>query len=124
MVHDVWYMKNPLTSGGKLDTKFKSGAEWRGNAKGRPPGSTSFKVFAQEYLLSLPDEEKAERLRKLADEDFFALWRMAEGNPHSTEDVKHTIAPQPIMKLGQVDSSPVELPSADHEMPPMQGASS
>lgn len=49
-----------------------------GNPGGRPKGSKSLKVFAREYLESLPDEEKIAYLATLPAE---IVWKMAEGNP-------------------------------------------
>lgn len=54
-----------------------------GNPNGRPPGK-SLKTFAREYLESLPDDEKVEYLKTLPAE---IVWKMAEGNPHNTEDI-------------------------------------
>ena len=55
-----------------------------GNPGGRPKGSKSLKTFVREYLESLPEEEKIEFLKTLPPE---IVWKMAEGNPHSTEDI-------------------------------------
>lgn len=49
-----------------------------GNPGGRPKGVKSLKVFAREYLESLPDEEKIEYMKTLPGE---LIWKMAEGNP-------------------------------------------
>jgi hypothetical protein len=95
---------NSVTSEEKQDRRklmphlFKPGQS--GNPAGRPPGSSSLKVFARDMLMEMPREEKLERLRKLSDEDFMGLWKMAEGNPHSTSDetVKHVI-PVPILAI-------------------------
>lgn len=54
-----------------------------GNPNGRPKGKT-LKEFAREYLESLPEDEKIEYLASLPTE---IVWRMAEGNPHQTEDI-------------------------------------
>lgn len=75
----------------KNDKKTKY--HWRfqpGNpgGPGRPKGSKSLKVFAREYLESLPDEDKIEYLKSLPEE---IVWKMAEGNPHSTEESKTDI---------------------------------
>ncbi len=67
-----------------------------GNPKGRPPGK-SLKTFAREYLESLPDEEKIEYLKTLPTE---IIWKMAEGNPHSTEDSTIEITlPTPLLHV-------------------------
>lgn len=49
-----------------------------GNPSGRPKGSKSMKVFAREYMESLPPEEKIKFMETLPSE---IIWRMAEGNP-------------------------------------------
>lgn len=49
-----------------------------GNPGGRPKGVKSLKVFAREYLESLPDDEKIEFLKSLPEE---LVWKMAEGMP-------------------------------------------
>jgi hypothetical protein len=53
------------------------------NPKGRPVGKT-LKEFAREMLLTMNDEEKIEYLRTLPKD---IVWRMAEGNPHQTQDM-------------------------------------
>ncbi len=65
-----------------------------GNPNGRPKGKT-LKEFAREYLESLPDDEKIEYLASLPTD---IVWKMAEGNPHSTEDSKLEITtPAPVL---------------------------
>ncbi len=65
-----------------------------GNPNGRPKGKT-LKEFAREYLESLPDDEKIEYLSSLPTE---IVWKMAEGNPHSTTDGKLEVSiPKPIL---------------------------
>ena len=54
-----------------------------GNPKGRPKGKT-MKEFAREFLMSMDKEAKEEWLKKLSSE---VVWKMAEGNPHNSEDV-------------------------------------
>lgn len=68
-----------------------------GNPGGRPKGSKSLKTFAREYLDILPEEEKVEFLKHLPPE---IVWRMAEGNPHSTEDITSGGKPLPAPILG------------------------
>ena len=65
-----------------------------GNLNGRPKGQT-LKEFAREYLLLLTPEKKLRFLRKIAPQE---LWKMAEGSPHSTEDITsgNKPLPQPI----------------------------
>lgn len=74
----------------------------KGNAGGgRPAGSTSLKTFARDFLMSLSEEDKVLYLSSVPAID---VWRMAEGNPHSTSDetVKHII-PTPIIDVVKVD---------------------
>lgn len=67
-----------------------------GNPNGRPKGKT-LKEFAREYLQSLPDDEKVEYLASLPTD---IVWKMAEGNPHSTEDHKVEVTlPAPIAPI-------------------------
>lgn len=53
------------------------------NPAGRPKGKT-MKEFAREFLMNMSDEEKSNWLKGLSPE---IIWRMSEGNPHSTSDV-------------------------------------
>lgn len=64
-----------------------------GNPGGRKKGSKSLKVFVREYLENLPDEEKIKYLQTV---DPNLVWRMWEGNPHSTNDVVVREPPKPI----------------------------
>lgn len=50
---------------------------------GRPKGKT-LKEFAREFLTSMDDEAKKEFLNSLSKD---VVWRMAEGNPHQTNDI-------------------------------------
>lgn len=95
------------------------------NPNGRPKGSVSLKEFAREYLLSVSDDEKTKFLNHLPPE---VIWKMAEGNPHNTEDVRHTVVPTPIveldiLKVSGVDNTVHVLPSADSETGVMLDAS-
>jgi hypothetical protein len=72
---------------------FKKGIS--GNPGGRPKGSKSMKQFAKEYLESLPDDEKLTYLEGLPKD---IIWKMAEGNPHSSTDSKVEVTlPSPIL---------------------------
>jgi len=53
------------------------------NPNGRPKGKT-LKEFARDLLMTMTDAEKKEYLKKLPPE---IVWRMAEGNPHQTQDM-------------------------------------
>ena len=53
------------------------------NPAGRPKGKT-LKEYAREYLMNLPDEEKMDYLSTLPKD---VVWKMAEGNPHNTQDL-------------------------------------
>lgn len=57
---------------------------------GRPKGKT-LKEFAREYLQSLPDDRKIEYLATLPED---IIWKMAEGNPDTKQDV--TVREKPI----------------------------
>lgn len=61
--------------------KFVKWVSW--NPWGRPKGSKSLKTFVREYLEDLPEEQKLEFLKTLPSE---IVWKMAEWNPHSTND--------------------------------------
>ena len=58
---------------------------------GRPKGKT-LKEFAREFLMSMDDDKKLEFLNSLAKD---IVWRMAEGNPHNTEDLTSGGKPLP-----------------------------
>jgi hypothetical protein len=62
--------------------KFVKGQS--GNPGGRPKGSKSLKTFAKEYLETLPEDEKVKFLAALPPE---IVWKMAEGNPHNSNDL-------------------------------------
>jgi len=65
-----------------------------GNPGGKKKGTKSLKTFAREYLENLPDEEKVAFLAALPEE---LVFRMAEGNPHSSSDAKVEVTlPKPI----------------------------
>ena len=66
----------------------------------------SLKEFARRYLLNLPEKEKQTFMKNLPAE---LIWKMAEGNPHSTVDETHKILPTPIMSFDEVPPAP-QLP--------------
>lgn len=77
-------MSEPLKTGIKRDEKGRIVAGSAAiNPAGRPPGPT-LKEFARRYLMTLSDEEKLAYLESLPRE---IVWKMAEGNPHNTQDV-------------------------------------
>jgi len=47
----------------KKDTKFKSGAEWTGNASGRPKGSISIKDKIRKHLENNPEKLEADPMK-------------------------------------------------------------
>ena len=61
---------------------------------GRTPGK-SLKEYSREYLAKMTEEERLNFLEGLPKVD---IWKMAEGSPHSTEDITsgNKPLPQPI----------------------------
>lgn len=84
-----------------------------GNPGGRRKGSKSLKAFAKEYLETLSEDEKIKFLECLPEA---LVWKMAEGNPHSTTDL--TSGDKPIPLLGIIknvsdnDSNSEDTPSS------------
>jgi hypothetical protein len=60
---------------------FKKGQS--GNPSGKKKGTVSLKTWAKKYLQTLSDEDKLTFMEGLPKE---IIWKMAEGNPHSTQD--------------------------------------
>ena len=60
--------------------QFKPGQS--GNPKGKKPGK-SLKEWVREKLLTMNEEERIVFLRGVPRD---IVWRMAEGNPHQTEE--------------------------------------
>lgn len=76
-----------------------------GNPLGRPKGKT-MKEWAKEYLQRMTDEERDEFMEGMPKE---TIWKMAEGNPHSTEDTKVEVTlPTPILKDVQLHNGNAE----------------
>lgn len=69
-----------------------------GNPGGRPKGSKSLKTYAQEYLLSLDDEEKLEFLKGLPKD---TIWEMAEGKAKQDNNTELTIKGPTIIRLDE-----------------------
>ena len=70
--------------------------KWQsGNPNGRPQWDT-LKEYARKWIMSLPDEEKKQKLAELP---FEIVWKMSEGNPHSTNDVVVREPPKPIADI-------------------------
>lgn len=65
-----------------------------GNPAGRPKGF-SLKEWTRERLARMTDEEREEFLIGLPKTE---IWKMSEGNPHSTEDSNIVVTlPKPIL---------------------------
>ena len=80
---------------------FKKGQS--GNPSGRRKGSISMKEFAKKYLETLPDDKKIEFLEGLPKD---IIWKMAEGNPHSSTDAKVEVKiPKPLTDVLDYDSN-------------------
>ena len=73
------------------------------NPNGRPKGK-SLKTFAREFLMALPDEEKANYLACLPED---LVWRMAEGQPEQGLDAN--LKGEFTIKI-EHDSKPMEGP--------------
>lgn len=81
-----------------------------GNPGGRKKGSKSLKVFAREYLESLPDEEKIEFLKTLPPE---LVWRMSEGNPDTKTDV--AIKEMPVIQIAEAIANKNDTPRSPEQ---------
>ena len=65
---------------------FKSGAEWNGNAKGRPKGSLSIKDLVRKHLESNPDD-LIEFVSHFIKKNRELAWTMLEGKPAQSTDI-------------------------------------
>lgn len=71
---------------------FKKGNKLGGRKKGK-----SLKEYSRDYLASMTDEERNNFLNSL---DPHLIWKMAEGNPHSSTDNKHEVdLPSSLIEL-------------------------
>lgn len=83
-----------------------------GNILGRPKGKT-MKEWAKEYMERMTDEERDAFMEGIPKE---IIWKMAEGNPHSTSDNKTELTiPQPILGNVQLNNSSQEDNSTNKE---------
>jgi hypothetical protein len=80
-----------------------------GNPGGRPKGTVSLKTFAKKYLEQLTDEEKLEFMAGL-DKD--TVWKMAEGNPASSQEVSGKDG-------GPLEIKVVKFDDGDNATPPI-----
>src|SRR3990167_9670217 len=91
------------------------------NPNGRPKGKT-LKEFAREFLLNKTDEEKKEWLKDLSKD---MVWRMAEGNPHQTNetDLKGALILEISKEIALKNNVPTSDPSDSSQGPtPVPGA--
>jgi hypothetical protein len=65
-----------------------------GNPNGRPKGKT-MKEYARELLMGMDDKQKRAFLARL---DPIDLWKMAEGNAHTTTDIHIGQKPIPLLQ--------------------------
>lgn len=68
---------------------------------GRKPGKT-LKEYARDFLSCMTDEERQEFMDGLPKE---TIWKMAEGNPHSTTDLEVEVKPKPLLDALRNNSS-------------------
>lgn len=85
---------------GVIDTSDKKQKPWlfkkgqSGNPEGRPKGSKSLKTWVKEYLEQMGDEERVEFLKGISPD---VIWRMAEGQPHQSNDTTVEVKPSPLL---------------------------
>ena len=92
----------PEKTGKKVvDTWFKSGEEWNGNASGRPLGSYSLKTKIINLLKEKPEIEK-QLIADLLEKEQGLLMQMIDGRPKQDVSVEQKEAPRPILDLGNL----------------------
>lgn len=65
------------------DTQFKAGADWKGNAEGRPKGKT-LKEYQAEQFRNMSDDEKRDWLKDVNKD---TRWKMSEGLPKADVEI-------------------------------------
>lgn len=89
---------------------FKKGQS--GNPAGRPKGSKSLKTWVKEYLEQMNDDERIEFLSSISPE---MVWRMAEGQPHQTNDTTVEVKPSPLLNALSGNNSDIKDTQAKEE---------
>ena len=82
-----------------------------GNPAGRPKGTT-LKEYARQWLQSMTPEEKEKFMSKLSQD---VVWRMAEGNPHQTQDLTSKGERVGIPILQGIENNDVQSHNSDQE---------
>lgn len=98
--------EKPKMGGGASNFKpwlFQKGKS--GNPNGRPKGSISLKTYAKKYLETLTDEEKLDFLDGLPKD---IVWRMAEGQPHQTNE--HDVRGNVVIQFHESFNKNVDTP--------------
>ena len=113
--------QSPHLTDEQIATDYKVSTEDVASIRTPSPSTKkeTLKEYARRYILEMSEDEKKEFVRKIPAE---LLWKMSEGNPHSSDDltVKHII-PTPIMSLdvpikAELLSPPVALHNDDEDV--------